>query len=39
MEISHIRQQHVIAILHELGDHDLARRLQRCMNARQQRYY
>jgi hypothetical protein len=39
MEIAYTIQQEVIAILHENGDPDLAARLVRCMNARQQRHY
>jgi hypothetical protein len=39
MEMAYINQQEVIAALDEIGDVDLADRLQRCMNARQQRHY
>jgi hypothetical protein len=39
MEIAYIVQQEVIATLYEIGDPDLAGRLERCMTARQQRHY
>jgi hypothetical protein len=39
MEMAYTVQQEVIAVVLEIGDHDLAVRLQRCMNARQQRHY
>jgi hypothetical protein len=39
MELSYANQRDVIAILYEIGDSDLADRLQRCMTARQQRHY
>jgi hypothetical protein len=39
MEIAYASQQEVIAILYEIGDPDLANRLERCMTARQLRHY
>jgi hypothetical protein len=39
MEIAYIAQQEVIAALYEIGDPDLAGRLERCMTARQRRHY
>ncbi len=39
MELSHDRQQEVIATLYEIGDPDLAVRLERCMTARLERHY
>ena len=39
MEMAYAAQQEVIATLHEIGDHDLAARLERCMTARLQRHY
>ena len=39
MEMAYADQQQVIAILNEIGDPDLADRLERCMTARQQRHY
>jgi hypothetical protein len=39
MEMAYALQQQVIVALNEIGDVDLASRLQRCMTARQQRRY
>jgi hypothetical protein len=39
MEMAYATQQEVIAALYEIGDTDLADRLERCMTARQQRHY
>jgi hypothetical protein len=39
MEMAYATQEVVIAVLYEIGDPDLADRLQRCMTARQQRHY
>jgi hypothetical protein len=39
MEIAYATQQGVIAALYEIGDPDLAVRLERCMTARQRRHY
>src|SRR4051794_35285001 len=39
MEIAYAVQQEVITALHEIGEPDLADRLERCMTARQQRHY
>ena len=39
MEMAYTVQQEVIAALYEIGDTDLAARLERCMAARQQRHY
>jgi hypothetical protein len=39
MEMAYADQQEVIAALHEVGDPDLAHRLQRCMTARRERHY
>src|ERR1700693_4371121 len=39
MEMSYIAQQEVVTVLRGIGDHDLAARLQRCMNARRERHY
>jgi hypothetical protein len=39
MEMAYINQQEVITALHEIGDPDLAARLERCMTGRQQRHY
>jgi hypothetical protein len=39
MEMAYTVQQEVIAALYEIGDTDLAVRLERCMAARQQRHY
>ena len=39
MEMAYVAQQEVITALHEIGDHDLAARLERCMNARRERHY
>jgi hypothetical protein len=39
MEIAYAAQAEVIATLYEIGDRDLANRLERCMTARQQRHY
>ena len=39
MDLSYITQQKVIEILHEIQDHDLAARLERCMTARQERHF
>ena len=38
MEKAYAAQQEVIDTLHEIGDPDLAARLERCMMARQQRH-
>jgi hypothetical protein len=39
MENAYPAQQEIIAALREIGDNDLAHRLERCMTARQQRCY
>ena len=39
MEMAYDVQQEVIAALYEIGDSDLADRLERCMAARQERHY
>jgi hypothetical protein len=39
MEIAYVAQQEVIAALYEIGEPDLADRLERCMTARRERHY
>jgi hypothetical protein len=39
MEMAYAAQQGVIAVLYEIGDPDLAARLEKCMTARRERHY
>jgi hypothetical protein len=39
MELAYAAQEEIIDTLYEIGDDDLAARLERCMTARQQRHY